>query len=70
MSRGFTVQRGATPANEASVPAREKVVQGRMAYEDGLDKRELVKGRDAIESLLQRSIPAMKESGGGFYLVS
>jgi hypothetical protein len=40
----------------------------KMAYEDGLDKRELVKGREAIDALLQRTIPFMKESGGGWII--
>jgi hypothetical protein len=37
-----------------------------MAYDGGLDKRTLLRGRDAIDAMLQRTIPPMKETGGGW----
>lgn len=38
----------------------------RMAYDGGLDKRILTQGRDAIDVMLERTIPFMKGSGGGW----
>ena len=38
----------------------------RMAYDGGLDKRILTQGRDAIDAMLESTIPFMKETGGGW----
>jgi len=37
-----------------------------MAYDGGLDKRILTIGRDAIDDMLENTIPFMKETGGGW----
>ncbi len=37
-----------------------------MAYDGGLEKQTLTQGRDAIDEMLQRTIPPMRESGGGW----
>ena len=37
-----------------------------MAYDGGLDKRTLLEGRDAIDAMLERTIPFMKDTGGGW----
>ena len=38
----------------------------RMAFGGGLDKRVLTQGRQAIDKMLERTIPFMKETGGGW----
>jgi uroporphyrinogen-III decarboxylase len=38
----------------------------RMAFDGGLDKRVLLQGADAIEQMLEQTIPPMKASGGGW----
>jgi len=38
----------------------------KMAYDGGLDKLTLTKGRDAIDAMLDAYIPFMKEHGGGW----
>lgn len=37
-----------------------------MGYDGGLDKRILLQGRPAIDAMLERTIPFMKETGGGW----
>ena len=37
-----------------------------MAYDGGLDKLTLTKGRDAIDAMLEDYIPFMKQTGGGW----
>ena len=37
-----------------------------MAYDGGLDKRVLTRGREAIDEMLENTIPFMKETGGGW----
>jgi uroporphyrinogen decarboxylase len=37
-----------------------------MAFDGGLDKRVLPRGRGAIDSMLDRVMPGMRESGGGW----
>jgi len=39
-----------------------------LAFEGGLDKRVLPQGREAIDVMLERTIPAMKDSGGGWLM--
>lgn len=39
-----------------------------MSFDGGLDKRVLLDGRDAIDSMLETTIPAMRESGGGWVI--
>ena len=39
-----------------------------MAYFGGLDKRELVKGREAIDAMLDQTIPTMMAGGGGWIM--
>ena len=38
----------------------------RIAYDGGLDKRVLLRGRSDIDGMLDRVIPAMRSSGGGW----
>ena len=38
----------------------------KMALEGGLDKRVLTRGRDAIDRMLEGTIPFMKDTGGGW----
>ncbi len=37
-----------------------------MAYDGGLEKQTLKRGRDAIDEMLENTIPFMKETGGGW----
>jgi uroporphyrinogen decarboxylase len=37
-----------------------------MAFDGGLDKRVLTRGRDAIDAMLESIVPAMKATGGGW----
>jgi uroporphyrinogen decarboxylase len=37
-----------------------------MAFDGGLDKLELPKGPDAIDAMLENTVPFMKETGGGW----
>jgi len=37
-----------------------------MGYDGGLDKRVLCQGRSAIDAMLERTIPFMKATGGGW----
>lgn len=39
-----------------------------MGYDGGLDKRIMLQGRDAIDAMLERTIPFMKETGGGWII--
>lgn len=39
-----------------------------MAYDGGLEKQTLTKGRDAIDAMLEGVIPFMKETGGGWII--
>ena len=38
----------------------------RMAYDGGLEKLTLKQGKDAIDEMLENTIPFMKETGGGW----
>jgi hypothetical protein len=40
----------------------------RLAFDGGLDKRVLLDGRDAIDQMLEQTIPAMKATGGGWMI--
>jgi uroporphyrinogen decarboxylase len=48
------------------IVAYRKRFGNRMAYDGGLDKRVLLQGRPAIDAMLERTIPFMKETGGGW----
>ncbi len=37
-----------------------------MAFDGGLEKLNVRKGRDAIDEMLESTIPFMKETGGGW----
>lgn len=39
-----------------------------LAYDGGLDKRTLTCGREAIDAMLESTIPFMKETGGGWII--
>ena len=40
----------------------------RMAFDGGLDKRVLLEGGEAIDAMLESTIPCMKETGGGWMI--
>ena len=48
------------------IVAYRKEFGRRMAYDAGLDKLVLTQGRAAIDRMLDRTIPFMKETGGGW----
>ena len=52
-------------ANNDIVAYRRRLGK-KMAYDGGLNKQILLKGRDAIDNMLEHTIPFMKESGGGW----
>ena len=45
-----------------------KLFGRKMAYDGGLDKLVLTQGRAAIDRMLDRTIPFMKETGGGWFV--
>lgn len=50
------------------VVAYRRVFGRTMAFDGGLDKRELIYGRDRIDAMLENTIPFLKETGGGWVI--
>ena len=71
---GWLSESGANLIGPNEVQAGNDVVAIRrrfgkkVALDGGLDKRVLTQGRDAIDEMLERTIPFMKESGGGWHI--
>lgn len=45
-----------------------RIFARRLALDGGLDKRVLLDGRQAIDRMLEETIPFMKETGGGWLI--